>query len=47
MWEIAGLMGKASTRMIGLVYAKHHPDSKLKAMSARDDAFGIVLFRAG
>ncbi len=46
MWEIAGLMGHTSTRMVERIYAKHHPDFMKRATDALDTAFGIEVFRA-
>ncbi len=46
MWEIAGLMGHTSTRMVERVYAKHHPDYMQKATRALDEALGLPDLRA-
>ena len=46
MWEIAGLMGHTSTRMLERVYAKHHPDHMQKATRALDEALGLPDLRA-
>ncbi len=34
MWEIAGMMGHTSTRMIEQVYGKHSPEYLIKASEA-------------
>ena len=46
MWEIAGLMGHTSTRMVERVYAKHHPDYMRRATAALDSVLGIDELRA-
>ena len=43
MWEIAGLMGHTSTRMVERVYAKHHPDHMQKATRALDGHSGFLI----
>lgn len=38
MWEIAGFLGHADTRMVERTYAHHHPDHMRRARTALGDA---------
>ncbi len=46
MWEIAGMLGHATTRMTERVYAKHGPEHMKNATQALDATFGEARLRA-
>jgi len=46
LWEIAGMLGHKSIKMVERVYAKHHPDYHKRGTAALDNIVGGAIERA-